>query len=224
MAVTLWSAGVIPGGAVGDCCTLPMSPAVLPFTALDPTKLPESGNWHHSSQRYYLNYACIKPGLCTARTGSKTLLTVPSLHYIACDSLTVSSWDSPGRKMLLELAALFRESFTKMLSLLLCNRLMHSEDGGDLLRSQGTSSSHKPRVGLCQTSGSYWKTGIQWDLWIYLKLSSWEVECQGLWKSRYFSFLSKIFEKILGHVLPVVYNRLTEESIFMGSSLFKIKR
>lgn len=148
----------------------------------------------------------------------------PSLYYIACGSLTVSSWDSPGRKMLLELAALFRESFTKMLSSLLWHRLVHSEDRGDLLRSQGTSSWHKPRLGLCQTSRSYWKTEVQWDLWSYLKLSSWEVECQGLWKTRYFSFLSKTFEKILGHVLPVVYNRLNEESIFMGSSLFKIKR
>lgn len=189
MAVTLWSAGVIPGGAVSSCCSLPMPSAVLPFTALDPTRLLESDNWHHTSKCYCLNYACIKPGLCTARTGSKTLLTAPLLYYIACDSLTVSSWDSPGREMLLELAALFRESFTRMLWLLLGNRIPHTEDGGDPLRSQGTSPQHNPSTGLCQTPRSYWKTEVQWNLWSYLNLSSWEVECWDLWKRRYF-FLS----------------------------------
>lgn len=191
MAATLWSAGVILGGAIGDCCTLPMSPAVLPFTALDPTKLPESSNWHHSSRRYYLNYACIQPGLCTARTGSKILLTAPSLYYIARDSLTVSSWDSPGRKMLLELAALFRESFTKMLSSLLWNRLTRSEDGEDLLRSQGTSSWHKPRLGLCQTCRSYWKTEVQWDLWSYLNYPAGRLNARVCGRPDIFPFYQK---------------------------------
>jgi len=61
----------------------------------------------------------------------------------------------------------------------------------------------------------------------YLKRSEairWEVKCQGLWKSSYFYFLTKIFEKILVHVLPVVYNRSNEESILMGFYFFKIKR
>lgn len=61
-----------------------------------------------------------------------------------------------------------------------------------------------------------------------LKLSGWEAEYQVLWKSRLFCFLIKIFEKILGHVLPVVCNRLNGESILMDGfskhSLFKIKR
>lgn len=60
--------------------------------------------------------------------------------------------------MLLELAALLRESFTKMLYLILWNR--HTEHGGDPLKSQDILSWHKPSIVLCQTSRSYWKTEV----------------------------------------------------------------
>lgn len=55
--------------------------------------------------------------------------------------------------MLLELAALLRESFTKMLYVILWNR--HTEHGGDPLKSQDILSWHKPSIVLCQTSRSY---------------------------------------------------------------------
>lgn len=55
--------------------------------------------------------------------------------------------------MLLELAALLRDTFTKMEFLILRNR--HTEDGGDPLKSQYILSWHKLSTVLCQTPRRY---------------------------------------------------------------------
>lgn len=77
----------------GRCCVLPS--AVLPSTALGATKLPEPGSGHPSSKGFYL---CYRSNLGPARREQAQTcpLTAPLLYFIACDSLTESTWDSPG--------------------------------------------------------------------------------------------------------------------------------
>lgn len=207
-----------PGGAVSHCCALVVPSAALPFAVPRPTQPPESGNRHHSSELYSLSYTCdalhSENGF---RNPSDSPIAVSGgMRLINCEQLRQSR-----QKDAFGAGCFVQREFYKNVALGLVNRLMDTDNGGNPWRRQGASSQQKPRS-CVRHPGAVRKAEVEWDLWSYLKLSGWEADWQGLWKSRYSSFLTKIFEKIPGHVLPAVCNGLNKEIILMSSSLYKI--